>query len=174
MKKFPLYTVLLVVLLGLLAGFHRRHLAPIAHAARDNFSGQVVAVSDGDTIGVMKDGREVKVRLYGVDAPEKSQAFDQKAKQFTSDFAFGKTVTVTVKDTDRYGRIVGEVVREDSKVLNQELVRAGFAWWYKQYAKNDRTLEALEKDARENKRGLWADKNPVPPWKFRQAGREEE
>ena len=95
------------------------------------FTGKVVAVSDGETISVMRQGRAVKVRLHGIDCPEKKQAYGTRAKQFTSDMAFGKEVEVRVRDTDRYGRLVGEVILSDGTNLNQELVGAGFAWWYR-------------------------------------------
>src|SRR5215813_13322778 len=79
-------------------------------------------------------GKVVKVRLYGIDTPEKAQAFGTQARQFTSDAAFQQTVTVVVQTTDRYGRLVGEVLLPDGRSLNQELVKAGMAWWYRPYA----------------------------------------
>src|SRR5713101_9951014 len=83
-------------------------LAPLL-AYADQFTGKVVGISDGDTLSVLREGKAVKVRLYGVDAPEKAQAFGTKAQQFTADLAFQKDVTVIVRDTDRYSRLVGEV-----------------------------------------------------------------
>src|SRR5438094_4600286 len=106
---------------------------PIAFA---DFSGRVVGVTDGDTIKVMHNGRAEKIRLYGIDCPEKRQAFGTKAKQFTSGQAFGKDVTVQVKDTDRYGRTVGIVILPDGRSLNEELVYQGLAWWYRKYSKS--------------------------------------
>jgi len=87
-----------------------------------SFTGNVVGVSDGDTIKVMREGRAVKVRLHGIDCPEKGQPYGTKAKRFTSDRAFRNEVTVYVKDMDRYGRIVGEVILPDGLSLNKELV----------------------------------------------------
>jgi endonuclease YncB( thermonuclease family) len=130
-----------------------------------------VGVSDGDTIKVMREGRTVKVRLHGIDCPEKKQPYGTKAKRFTSDRAFRNEVTVYVKDTDRYGRIVGEVILPGGLSLNKELVYFGLAWWYRKYAPNDRTLKALETGARAEKKGLWADKNPIPPWEWRKMER---
>ncbi len=115
----------------------------------------------------MHNGKDERIRLHGIDCPEKRQAFGRKAKQFTSGLVFGNTVTVTVMDVDRYGRTVGEVILPDGQVLNHELVRAGFAWWYRKYAPEDGTLAQLEADARQAKRGLWADAEPVPPWEWR-------
>jgi endonuclease YncB( thermonuclease family) len=72
-----------------------------------------------------------------------------------------------VRDTDRYGRTVAEIILPDGRNLNQEIVRAGFAWWYVKYACHDAELERLEAEARAAGRGLWADKEPTPPWEFR-------
>src|SRR5207302_1746030 len=107
------------------------------------------------------------IRLCGIDCPEMKQAFGTRAKQFTAHLAFGETVTVEVHDIDRYGRQVAEIILQDGRNSNHEIVRAGFAWWYVQYARNDEELERLEAEARAAKRGLWADKNPMPPWEFR-------
>ena len=137
----------------------------------EQFTGKVVRISDGDTLGVLRDGKEVRVRLHGVDTPEKAQAFGTRAHQFTSELVFGKEGTVLVKDTDRYGRVVAEVLLPDGRSLNQELVKAGMAWWYQRYAPNDTTLAQLEADARAAQRGLWAEAHPVPPWAWRRGER---
>jgi endonuclease YncB( thermonuclease family) len=120
---------------------------------------------------VLREGKAVKVRLHGVDTPEKAQAFGTQAWKLTGDLAFQQVVTVVIRDTDRYGRVVSEVLLPDGRTLNQELVRAGMAWWYRQYAPNDTTLAQLEAEARTAKRGLWADAHPVPPWEWRQPHR---
>ena len=132
-----------------------------------HFTGKVVGVTDGDTITVLHNGKGERVRLHGIDCPEKGQAFGTVAKQFTSALVFGKEVTVTVQDSDKYGRTIGEVTLLDGRVLNHELVKAGLAWWYRKYAPGDTTLEHLEAEARNAKRGLWVDPNPVPPWEWR-------
>jgi len=132
-----------------------------------DFAGQVVGVIDGDTIKVLHNGREEKVRLLGIDCPEKRQAFGNRAKQAASEFAFRKSVTVMSHGRDRYKRTIGEVILLDGKNLNQELVREGMCWWYRQYAPKDMKLERLEAEARTAKRGLWVDPNPIPPWEWR-------
>ena len=132
------------------------------------FSGKVVSVLDGDTIEVMHLGRAERIRLEGIDCPEKGQAFGNRAKQFTSRAAYGKVVTIQATKRDRYNRIIGTVCLPDGENLNQELVRAGLAWWYRHFS-TDRTLGQLEAEARANRRGLWKDANPVPPWDFRRA-----
>ncbi len=126
----------------------------------------MVGVSDGDTITVLHNGKGERIRLHGIDSPEKRQAFGKRAKQLTSSLVFGKTVTVQVMDRDRYGRTVGEVLLPDGRSLNRELVRAGLAWMYRRYT-NDQSLSDLEEEARVARRGLWADPNPIAPWKWR-------
>lgn len=137
----------------------------------EQFTGKVVGISDGDTVSVLREGKATKVRLYGVDAPEKAQAFGTQARKFTGDLVFQQMVTVIIRDTDRYGRLVGEVILPDGRNLNQELVRAGMAWWYQQYAPKATTLAQLEAEARAAKRGLWADASPTPPWEWRRGKR---
>jgi endonuclease YncB( thermonuclease family) len=137
----------------------------------DQFTGKVVGILDGDTISVLRAGKAVKVRLHGVDTPEKAQAFGTQAQKLTGDLAFQQTVTVVIRDTDRYGRVVGEVLLPDGRSLNQELVKAGMAWWYRPYDPNDTTLAQLEAEARTAKLGLWADAHPVPPWEWRKGQR---
>src|SRR5262245_29621651 len=133
----------------------------------EDFIGKVVGISDGDTIRVMHEGRAQRVRLWGIDSPESKQPWGTRAKQFTGDLAFGKVVTVRVHDIDRYKRAVAEVILPDGRNLNQELVRAGMAWWYRQFAKRDTALPTPEQEARRAKRGLWSDPAPVPPWEWR-------
>ncbi len=125
-------------------------------------------IRDGDSIVVMRGGVGIEVRLDGIDCPELAQAFGRKAKSFTSDLAFGKAVRLEGKGRDRYDRDLAEVILPDGRSLNRELVSAGFAWWYRKYSK-DRSLEALEREARTARRGLWAEPDPVPPWEFRAA-----
>src|ERR1700690_4213872 len=132
-----------------------------AGIAGESFSGKVVAISDGDTIRVMHNGAAELIRLWGIDCPEKRQPFGTRATQFTGDLAFGKDVKVLVRDVDRYGRTVGEVILPDGRSLNRELVRAGLAWWYRHYAPHDRELERLEGEALTARR--WAYLNPGPP-----------
>jgi len=129
--------------------------------------GRVCGVADGDTISVLHEGRAVKIRLYGIDCPEKHQAFGQKAKTFTSQMAFGKLVEVDPVTRDRYGRIVARV-HVGGRCLNEELLRAGYAWHFKRFSR-DRHLAELELQARAARSGLWGDPAPVAPWEFRKA-----
>ena len=130
--------------------------------------GRVIAIQDGDTITILVNRSQVRIRLHGIDCPERGQPYSRQAKEFTADAVFGKTVTARVMDIDRYGRVVAEVFLPDGRSLNREIVRAGFAWWYRKYAPNDRQLERLEAEAKQARRGQWADAIPSPPWLWRQ------
>jgi endonuclease YncB( thermonuclease family) len=137
------------------------------------WTGRCVGVTDGDTLAVLRDGRAVKVRLAGIDAPEKAQPFGQRAKQALDAMVYGQAVTVDPRDTDRYGRTVADVRAADGRHVNAELVAAGMAWWYRRYAPGDRELEQAEARARAARAGLWADAHPVAPWDWRHGGERE-
>ena len=133
------------------------------------WEGKVVGISDGDTIKVLQDGKQVIIRLASIDCPEKGQPYGQAARKFTASLVAGKVVKVWQTDTDRYGRIVGFVFADGIDV-NKELLKAGMAWHYKQYSR-DPELAKLEFQARAKKIGLWAEPDPVPPWEWRQQKR---
>lgn len=134
--------------------------------------GRVVGVSDGDTVTVLDAERQQhKIRLGGIDAPEKRQAFGQRSKEALSDMVFGRTISVEWSKLDRYGRIIGKII-VNAKDVNLGQVEAGLAWWYQKYSAEqtvtDRQLYALAEDrARRERLGLWADAVPVAPWDFR-------
>lgn len=131
------------------------------------FKGRVIKVADGDTITILtEDFSQIKVRLHGIDCPERKQDFGNKAKLFTSELAFGKVVTITDLDKDRYGRTIGIVGLPDGRILNRELLKAGLAWHYKKYD-NAADWANLELEARKRKIGIWSMKNPVAPWEQR-------
>ena len=138
-----------------------------AQARAESFKGKVVGVSDGDTLTVLHNQQPEKIRLNGIDCPEKKQDFGARAKQLSSAMAFGKTVEVQYEKRDRYGRILGTVL-VGGKNLSEELLRAGMAWHYRQYSA-DPYLQELEDMARDYRRGLWSMPNPTPPWEFRKA-----
>ena len=141
-------------------------LALNAHA---DFTGKVVAVADGDTITVLKDLQQVKIRLTEIDAPEKKQAFGNRSKESLSDLCFGKTATLIEKSKDRYGRTLARVTC-DGTDANAEQVRRGLAWAYTKYL-TDPQIKVLEEEARASRLGLWRDETPVPPWEWRKAKR---
>lgn len=136
------------------------------------FPATVTAVHDGDTLNVIYEGRVIRIRLDSVDAPETQQAFGGAARKFTAHLALGQTVTIVERDIDRYGRTVAVVTLQDGRNLNHELVRAGYAWWYRKYAAADSELQALESEARNAGLGLWAEAAPVAPWEWRKQPRQ--
>ncbi len=134
--------------------------------------GKVVSVADGDTITVL-DGNKTqhKIRLQGIDAPEKAQAFGQKSKQSLHQLVHSKMVTVEFEKKDKYGRTVGKVLLNGTDVCLEQ-IKLGMAWHYKQYqseqSKEDREIYAqAEQFANLQAIGLWRDKNPMSPWDFR-------
>jgi len=135
--------------------------------------GKVVNVSDGDTITVLHDGRQERVRLYGIDSPEKAQDFGQKARDVAASMVAGRTVEVKEMDTDRYDRTVG-LVTVDGQALNEALVANGYAWVYRQYCKESfcSRWEGLEASARQQQKGMWVDPHIVPPWEWRHGGKQ--
>jgi endonuclease YncB( thermonuclease family) len=146
--------------------YHNKKTVTLELPILEEFFGIVVGITDGDTLTVMKESTPLKVHLNGIDAPESSQAFGQRAKQFLSEICYNQTVHILVRDIDRYGRSVADISLPSGSIVNQMLVQAGFAWHYKAYSK-DTVLEALEMAARTAKAGLWADKDPIPPWNYR-------
>lgn len=130
-------------------------------------TGRVVHIADGDTITVLRDNMQYRIRLWGIAAPAMKQPFGTRASEHCSSLAFAQIVTVRVRDLDRAGRTVGEVFLPDGRNLNHEMVRAGLAWWYRHYAPHEDELERLENQAQEVHRGLWADAKPMSPWEFR-------
>jgi endonuclease YncB( thermonuclease family) len=132
------------------------------------WSGKVIGVADGDTITVLRDKQPHKIRLYGIDCPEKRQPFGKRAKQFTSQLVFGKVVEVEPIATDRYGRTVA-FVRVENITVNEELIKEGLGWVYVRYCKLPLCVEwqGLQLAAQAEKQGLWGDLNQVPPWEFR-------
>ena len=130
-----------------------------------DFSGRVVSVADGDTITVLVERQQVKVRLVEIDAPEKAQAFGNRSKQSLSDMCFDKEAQILEKGKDRYGRTLGRVycVGIDTSA---EQVRRGMAWVYDKYV-TDHSLYQLQNEARTANRGLWYDPEPAPPWEWR-------
>ena len=145
-------------------------LALTCHAG--TIDGRVVSVADGDTITVLDAGKvQHKIRLAGIDAPEKKQPFGQRSKQSLSDLVFDKAVIVETNKVDKYRRNVGKVL-VDGVDANLAQVQRGFAWHYKAYEREQSTIERkvyadAENEAKAARLGLWADSEPVPPWEFR-------
>ena len=134
-------------------------------------NGNVVRIVDGDTFTLLVNGKEqVKVRIDGIDAPEKGQAFGNRAKEYLSNMIWGEAVKVQVTKTDRYGRSICKVSTQKIKDVGLEMIRAGYAWQYRDY-NNDKSYTAAENQARKNMIGLWQDKNPIRPQDYRKIRR---
>lgn len=138
----------------------------------DTLHGRVVSISDGDTLTLLDaSNQQFKIRLTGIDAPEKKQPFGQVSKQQLSAMVFGKSVTVEWFKKDRYQRTLGKIVL-DGLDINLKQVKSGMAWHYKKYEKEQppedrQTYAEAETNAQQKRLGLWADANAVPPWEFR-------
>ena len=134
--------------------------------------GKVVGVADGDTITVLDaTNTQHKIRLQGIDAPEKAQAFGQKSKQSLHQLVHSKQVTIEFQKKDKYGRTVGKVVHNGNDVCLEQ-IKLGMAWHYREYEseqpKEDREIYSqAELSARSQAIGLWKDKHPASPWEFR-------
>ena len=134
--------------------------------------GKVIGISDGDTITVLQeDNTALKIRLAGIDCPEKSQAFGNRAKKMLSEKVFGNIVRVEIRHKDRYDRTLG-IIRLGDLDINEYLITQGVAWHYKAYAKDQPDEEAkrydlAEQGARKAKKGLWLQEHPTPPWEYR-------
>lgn len=130
-------------------------------------TGKVIKVADGDTFTLLtEDNQQIRIRLHGIDAPEKSQPYSQVSRSFLNEKIYGKMVKVEQMDIDKYKRIVG-MVFIDGVNINEALLRGGMVWHYKKYDKNTQWAK-WETEAREKKLGIWADsQEPVAPWDFR-------
>lgn len=138
----------------------------------ETLSGRVVAIADGDTLTILDaTNQQHKIRLSGIDAPERAQEFGQKAKTSLSALAFNQTATAECRKKDRYQREIC-VVYVGRTDVGLEQVREGMAWWYQQYSKDQTPQERADYQQAEfmakiHRYGLWSSKNPTPPWEWR-------
>jgi len=145
-------------------------LAGYAGAAAE-LSGEVVRVADGDTLTIRSaSGRRLKIRLYGIDAPEADQPHGPEAERALAGAVAGRRVRVEAREWDDYGRIVG-VVYAGERNVNLAMVCEGEAWWYRHYAGGERAMRDCEEQARAARRGLWQAPDPVAPWDWRRRRR---
>jgi len=131
----------------------------------ESFRAEVVAISSGDTVKVLKAGEVITVRLEGIDAPNKGQAYSQEARAFSEALVFGKVITVLPSYENAQGQTVGKIILPDGRSLNQELIKSGLAWWHLRSSR-DPVLAALERASRKKRLGLWRDSMPLPPWEY--------
>lgn len=162
MKRSILFSAILLLLFTALLAWHIMQ-------EKETEQYRVVRIADGDSFTVSKNGDELEVRLFGIDAPEREQPYYRKAGLFTEKFLKKGTIRVEAIDRDRFGRTVAWVY-VDSLNLNHVLVGHGLAWHFTRYS-SDTTLARLEDSARAAKAGLWSDPAPVPPWEFRKRKR---
>ena len=161
MKKL---TTIIIALIALLL---------MGQAATVELTGKVERVIDGDTV-VLLDSANIRhnVRLDGIDAPETSQLKGKEATEGLQALVLQKSVRITSTGNDKYGRVIGRIYLND-RWINLEMVKKGLAWHYKQYS-NDEDLAKAEVSAQEKKIGIWADPNPIPPWKYRSGTKQAE
>jgi micrococcal nuclease len=143
-------------------------LTACAAQGQEVASADVVAVSDGDTVHLMLNGRRTRVRLAQVDAPEHGQPFGRRSEQSLRDLVWKKTVVLRWSEIDRHGRPIVTITTVAGLDVGEEQVRRGMAWVYRRYSR-DATLLRLESEARDERRGLWADPHAVPPWEWRRS-----
>lgn len=143
-------------------------LLPFSSLAKE-LRGKVLRITDGDTIVVQQNNKQFRVRLVNIDAPERGQPYGRWATNKLKAIINNRPVTVRYQKKDQYNRILGRVYTAEGEV-NREMVSQGAAWVYKRYNSDD-ALPALQNDAKANKRGLWQETNPVPPWEWRRQRR---
>jgi micrococcal nuclease len=144
-------------------------LAASVASGQPVLEGSVVGITDGDTLTLLVDRTQHKIRLAQIDTPERAQPWGTRARQALSEQVFRKDVAVRVSDTDRYGRLIGEIWLGD-RDINRKLIREDYAWAYRDYL-TDRTLLDDETHAKDQGIGLWSDPDPVPPWRWRRGDR---
>lgn len=133
--------------------------------------GRVVRVADGDTVSVLDTSNtQHKVRLYGIDTPERDQPHGTSAKNALARLVQDRQVGVVIVETDEYGRRVGTLYLDEANI-NEVMVAEGHAWWYRHYAPHEHLLALAEQRARKQRLGLWAGPQPVPPWDWRRGRR---
>jgi micrococcal nuclease len=131
---------------------------------------KVIGIIDGDTYDVLIENRSVRIRMDAIDAPERGMPYNKKAKKYLSDMIFGKFVRVVEHKKDRNGRSVSQTFLTNGTNVSAAMIKAGFAWHYTQFS-DDKKLANLELEARNARRGLWADPHPYEPWEIRKLHR---
>jgi len=135
-------------------------------------SGKVISIIDGDTYdALLPSNKTIRVRMEGIDAPEKGMPFYQKSKKYLSSLCFNKQVKIKITGVDNHERFLAYSFLEDGKELSQEMIKAGLAWHFKKY-NSDSILSNLEIEARNMKKGLWSENNPMSPWSNRSLHRQ--
>jgi endonuclease YncB( thermonuclease family) len=131
-----------------------------------DFGARVVTVHEGDRLTIHYEGRNETIYLKDIDCPELKQPYGKQAKHAIAAYVGNREVVVRALKRDRDGRATAEILLQDGRNVGHELLKEGLAWWQRS-ASNDASLEVLEELARASRKGLWADSNPVPPWKWK-------
>ena len=163
MNKFSFLIILLFFCIVSLSGNN--------DSAQTNniIKGKVIKVADGDTITILNSqNKQIKIRLYGIDAPEKAQDFGNVSREYLANLVAGKNIDATVIDIDRYGRSVSRI-NIDGKEVAEEMLKSGLAWLYTYYCKipECKQWKELETQAKTAKIGLWSNPTAQEPWKWR-------
>jgi micrococcal nuclease len=138
---------------------------------KPDLTGKAISIMDGDTFKLLTtDNQQVKIRLNGIDAPEKGQDYSKNSKDFLAKRLQAAPIRVVAKGKDKYGRIIGDVYTGNGQLVNLELVKAGLAWHFLKYS-HDPQLAAAELEARQHKTGLWQQPEPIAPWDYRKRKR---
>ena len=141
------------------------------NAFEEKLSGKVISIIDGDTYDILLDRNETaRVRMEGIDAPERGMPFYKVSKNYLAELCFNKYVTLQITGKDSYNRLLAFSFLEDRTELSHLMISAGLAWHFKKY-NSDADLANLEIEARKSKRGIWIDENPMPPWENRKLHR---
>jgi endonuclease YncB( thermonuclease family) len=156
----------LAALLGLAAAGPGLAASP---QSQEPWSGKVVAIEDAATLEIVQGGRTERLRLAGAAPPELDQPWGRQANEFVKENALGQVVTVEPQGVDHKQRPLAHIILPDGRDLGAEMVKDGLAWHYRRWSKNP-LLGDMEKDARDDRRGLWQDPKPVPPWEWRSKG----
>lgn len=135
-------------------------------------SGKVIAIIDGDTYDILLEGNKIiRIRMEGIDAPEKGMPYYKVAKNYLGELCFDKYIRLEITGKDRHDRMIAFSYLDDGRELSHEMIKAGLAWHFKKYS-SDRDLANLEINAKQAKLGLWADQKPMPPWENRRMHRD--
>lgn len=163
--------ILFVSVLSIFACANNKRAASDDLPKNGQTSGKVIAILDGDTYDLLLESKNtIRIRMDGIDAPEKGMPFYKVAKNYLGELCFNKNIRILKTDDDIHGRIVAKSYLDDGRELGQEMIKAGLAWHFKKYS-SDKNLAELENQARINKVGLWIDPNPIAPWGIRKLHR---
>lgn len=163
MRKVSSFFALSIVILFVLIGCKSSPLLSLS--TEKDLHGQVIDVLDGDTVKLRSDWHIYKIRLAGIDAPEKQQAYGVQSKIYLEHLIADKDVSIKVLSCDQYGRYVGKIYL-NGKDINGEMIRSGYAWHYNHFDSNP-VYAGFMLDAQRSNRGLWQEVHPTPPWIFR-------